>query len=116
MNTLLKRVIEIKNDILKSIDIFESKLGRILIFFHILFMSIVLNLKKLLRIWDLNMPFGQHSGVIDETKDLWNYQGFSINEKYGEINRSKTLMKTFPLKYKSITPKDRYLLQSKSTK
>ena len=51
---------------------------------------------------------------MDETKDLFELPRFPINEKYGEINRFKTLMKTLPLKYKNITPEDRYLLQSKN--
>ena len=42
---------------------------------------------------------------------MWELPRFPINEKYGEIKRFKTLMKTLPLKYKSITPTDRYLLQ-----
>ena len=58
--------------------------------------------------------FGQHSGVIDETKDLWELPRFPINEKYGEIKRFKTLMKTLPFKYKNIYPQDKYLLQSKN--
>ena len=56
--------------------------------------------------------FGQHSGVIDETKDLWELPRFPINEKYGEINRFNTLMKTLPFKYKTVSPQDRYLLQA----
>ena len=36
----------------------------------------------------------------------------SINEKYGKLDRFKTLMKTLPAKYKKITPNDKYLLQS----
>ena len=39
---------------------------------------------------------------------------FPINEKYGEIERFKTLMKTLPFKYKNISPEDKYLLQSKN--
>ena len=39
---------------------------------------------------------------------------FPINEKYGEIKRFNTLMKTLPFKYKSISPNDKYLLQSKN--
>ena len=58
--------------------------------------------------------FGQHSGVIDETKDRWELPRFPINEKYGEIKRFNTLMKTLPLKYKNIEPEDRYLKQSKN--
>ena len=52
--------------------------------------------------------------MIDETKNLWELPRFPINEKYGEISRFKTLMKTLPLKYKNITPEDRYLLQSEN--
>ena len=32
----------------------------------------------------------------------------------GAIKRFKTLMKTLPFKYKTVTPEDRYLLQSKN--
>ena len=52
--------------------------------------------------------------MIDETKDLWELPRFPINEKYGEIKRFNTLMKTLPLKYKKLTPEDRYLLQSRN--
>ena len=54
--------------------------------------------------------FGQHSGVIDETKDFWELPRFPINEKYGKIERFKTLTKTLPLKYENIYPEQRYLL------
>ena len=37
---------------------------------------------------------------------------FPINEKYGELERFRTLMKTLPFKYHKITPEDKYLLQS----
>ena len=58
--------------------------------------------------------FGQHSGVIDETKDFWELPRFPINEKYGKIERFKTLTKTLPLKYENIYPEQRYLLDSKN--
>ena len=62
------------------------------------------------------MHFGQHSGVIDETKDLWNLPRFPINEKYGKIERFETLMNTLPLKYIKITPEDKSFAIKKSTK
>ena len=64
--------------------------------------NIVLSLKKLLKL-GFRYAFGQHSGVIDETKDLLELPRFPINEKYGEIDRFQTLMKTLPLKFKNIT-------------
>ncbi len=104
----------IKKDILKSIEIFEQKLGKNSDFFSYPFGEYSLEFKKIIKDLGFKYAFGQHSGVIDETKDLWELPRFPINEKYGEIKRFKTLMKTLPLKYKNISPQDRYLLQSRN--
>ena len=53
--------------------------------------------------------FGQHSGVIDPTKNFLELPRFPINEKYGEIKRFKSIIKTLPFPYESITPENRYL-------
>ncbi len=102
----------IKNDILKSINIFKEKLGKNSIFFSYPFGEYSLEFKKIIKDLGFKYAFGQHSGVIDETKDFWELPRFPINEKYGKLDRFKTLMKTLPLKYKSITPNERYLLQA----
>ena len=102
----------IKKDIVKSIKIFETQLGKNSDFFSYPFGEYSLEFKKIIKELGFKYAFGQHSGVIDETKDLWELPRFPINEKYGEIKRFNTLMKTLPLKFKKITPEDRYLLQS----
>ncbi len=104
----------IKKDIEKSIKIFKEKLGNNSEFFSYPFGEYSLEFKKIIKDLKFKYAFGQHSGVIDETKDLWELPRFPINEKYGEIQRFKTLMKTLPFKYKKITPEDKYLLQSKN--
>ena len=104
----------IKNDILKSIKIFNNKLGKNSDFFSYPFGEYSQEFKKIIKDLGFSYAFGQHSGVIDETKDLWELPRFPINEKYGELNRFKTLMKTLPFKYKKIIPEDKYLLQSKN--
>jgi peptidoglycan/xylan/chitin deacetylase (PgdA/CDA1 family) len=48
--------------------------------------------------------FGQHSGVIDLNKEKFQLPRFPINENYGEIKRFKSIIKTYPLEYKSLTP------------
>ena len=101
----------IKNDIIKSIKIFEQKLGQNSKFFSYPFGEYSLEFQKIIKDLGFKYAFGQHSGVIDETKDLFGLPRFPINEKYGEIKRFKTLMKTLPLKYKNISPNNRYLLQ-----
>ena len=104
----------IKNDILKSINIFETKLGRNSDFFSYPFGEYSNEFKKIIKGLGFKYAFGQHSGVIDETKDYWELPRFPINEKYGDVKRFKTLMRTLPFKYKSIIPEDKYLLQSKN--
>ena len=104
----------IKKDILKSIEIFKKKLGKNSDFFSYPFGEYSLEFKKIIKDLGFSYAFGQHSGVIDETKDLWELPRFPINEKYGEISRFNTLMKTLPFKYKSISPEDRYLKQVKN--
>ncbi len=104
----------IKEDILKSIKIFEQRLGKNSKFFSYPFGEYSLEFKKIIKDLGFKFAFGQHSGVIDETKDLWELPRFPINEKYGKIERFQTLIKTLPLKYENIYPKEKYLLNSKN--
>ncbi len=104
----------IKNDILKSIEIFKKKLGKNSDFFSYPFGEYSLEFKRIIKDLGFKYAFGQHSGVIDETKDLWELPRFPINEKYGELKRFNTLMKTLPFKYKKVIPDEKYLLQSKN--
>ena len=48
--------------------------------------------------------FGQHSGVIDVNKEKFQLPRFPINENYGKIKRFKSIIKTYPLEYKNLTP------------
>ena len=66
----------IKRDIIKSIEIFEKKLGKNSEFFSYPFGEYSLEFKKIIKELGFKYAFGQHSGVIDETKDLWSYQDF----------------------------------------
>ena len=104
----------IKDDIKKSIEIFEKKLGHKSKYFSYPFGEYSLEFKKIIKDLGFKYAFGQHSGVIDETKDFWELPRYPINEKYGEMNRFRTLMKTLPLKYKSIAPNERYLTNTKN--
>ena len=79
----------IEKDILKSIEIFEKKLGKNSNFFSYPFGEYSQEFKKIIMKLGFNYAFGQHSGVIDETKDLFELPRFPINEKYGEIKDLK---------------------------
>jgi len=53
--------------------------------------------------------FGQHSGVIDLNKEKFQLPRFPINENYGKIKRFKSIIKTYPLEYKLLTPIEKKL-------
>ena len=53
--------------------------------------------------------FGQHSGVIDVNKEKFQLPRFPINEKYGEIKRFTSILKTYPLEYKKLFPYEKKL-------
>ena len=103
---------EIKKDLETSISIFKKNLGYNSKFFSYPFGEYSLEFKKIVKNFNFKYAFGQHSGVIDETKDLIELPRYPINEKYGEIKRFKTLIKTLPFKYKSILPDEKYINNS----
>ena len=104
----------ILDDIKKSISIFKDQLGKNSEFFSYPFGEYSLEFKKLIKSLGFKYAFGQHSGVIDETKDFYELPRFPINEKYGEIKRFNSLTKTLPFKYKEIIPNEKYLLKNKN--
>ena len=102
------------NDIKKSKLIFKKELGKNSNFFSYPFGEYSLEFKNIIKSLEFKYAFGQHSGVMDETKDLFELPRFPINEKYGEIKRFYSLTKTLPFKYTKITPEEKYLLQNKN--
>jgi peptidoglycan/xylan/chitin deacetylase (PgdA/CDA1 family) len=101
---------EIQKDLNYSISIFKKKLNKNSLFFSYPFGEYSLPFKKIVKELGFKFAFGQHSGVIDNTKDFLELPRFPINEKYGEVERFKTLLKTLPLQYKKISPEEKYLL------
>ena len=99
------------NDINKSINIFKKKLGYNPIFFSYPFGEYSLEQKNFIS-ERFKYAFGQHSGVIDLNKDKYELPRFPINEKYGDLERFKFLIKLLPLQYKSIFPKNNLLNES----
>jgi len=99
----------IKSDLETSIKIFKNKLGYSPKIFAYPFGEYSSNLKKIVSDLNFEFAFGQHSGVIDPTKDFLEMPRFPINEKYGELKRFKSILQTLPFPYESITPENRYL-------
>ena len=104
-----KKDAEIIKDIKKSILDFKNNTGYNSNFFSYPFGEYSLNFKKIIQDLGFEYAFGQHSGVVDETKDVYELPRFPINEKYGNLERFKTILKTIPFKYNKITPTEKYI-------
>ena len=104
-----------KNDILKSIEIFENKLGYNPIYFSYPFGEFSLEQTSFIK-KHFKYGFGQHSGVIDVNKNPYELPRFPINEKYGEIERFKFNIDLLPLEYKRIIPEDKYITDNNPPK
>ena len=100
---------KIIDDLQTSIKIFNKELGYSPKVFSYPFGEYSSNLKKIVSELNFKFAFGQHSGVIDITKDFLELPRFPINEKYGELKRFKSILQTLPFPYKKIMPENRYL-------
>ena len=103
---------EIINDINIASSNFKNNLGYNSPFFSYPFGEYSNNFKIIIKDLGFKYSFGQHSGVVDETKDFYELPRFPINETYGELNRFETILKTIPFKFKSIIPEEKYIQNS----
>ena len=99
---------DFKKDIDKSIKIFNEKLGYNPIFFSYPFGEYNLEQKNYIK-QKFKYAFGQHSGVIDLTKDKFELPRFPINEKYGDLKRFKFLVDLLPLQYQNLVPEEKFI-------
>tara|TARA_B100001029_G_scaffold177019_1_gene180903 strand:- start:3364 stop:4428 length:1065 start_codon:yes stop_codon:yes gene_type:complete len=106
---------DFKSDIKKSIEIFEKNLGYNPIFFSYPFGEWSLDQKKFIS-KNFDFAFGQHSGVIDLNKDIYELPRFPINEKYGDLERFKFLVNLLPFQYKNVYPEEKIIEENNPPK
>ena len=104
---------EFEKDIKNSIKIFKQKLGYNPIYFSYPFGEYNLKQTKYIKS-NFKYGFGQHSGVIDLTKNRFELPRFPINEKYGDLERFEFLLNLFPIPYKSMRPDDKFISKSQN--
>ena len=61
---------------------------------------------ELLREFGFTASFGQHSGAIGKSEDVFFLPRYALNESYGGIDRFKLVANTLPLSVKDVTPAD----------
>ncbi len=99
----------IKLDLQTAVKNFKKELGYSPDVFSYPFGEYSSDLRKIVSDLNFKFAFGQHSGVIDASKDYLALPRFPINEKYGELERFKSILNSLPFPYKKITPENRYL-------
>jgi len=102
------KIEDFKKDINQSIKIFNEKLGYNPIFFSYPFGEYSLKQKNFIK-EKFKYAFGQHSGVMDLTKDKFELPRFPINEEYGDLKRFKFLIDLLPLQYKNLIPEEKFI-------
>ena len=105
--------IEFEKDIKNSIKIFKEKLGYNPIYFSYPFGEYNIEQTQFIK-KNFKYGFGQHSGVIDSTKNRFELPRFPINEKYGDLERFEFIIKLFPIAYKSLRPEDKFISKKKN--
>ena len=100
---------EILEDIKISKRIFKDKLNHETKFFAYPYGEYKNSYKKIIEDLGFLYAFGQHSGVIDKTKDKFELPRFPINEKYGKQERFNNILKSIAFPYKTILPEEKYL-------
>jgi peptidoglycan/xylan/chitin deacetylase (PgdA/CDA1 family) len=99
---------EFLDDINNAIITFKNKLGYNPIFFSYPFGEYSEYMKAGIK-KKFKLSFGQHSGVIDVNKDLFELPRFPINEKYGDLKRFEFLINLNSFQFKKLTPNEKYL-------
>ena len=85
---------DLKDEIETSNRVFLKELGEIPNLFAYPYGEADERLFELLKDYKFKVAFGQHSGVINETSNLYYLPRFSLNEAYGDIDRVKFIANT----------------------
>ena len=99
------------NDIETANKIFNKKIGYIPNLFSYPFGEYSEFMRQYIS-KNFTYAFGQHSGVIDVNKEKFQLPRFPINENYGEIKRFTSIIKTYPLEYKTLLPIEKKINKS----
>ena len=100
---------EIINDIELSNKIFLKQIGQVPDLFAYPYGEANTKIIELLKDYKYKFAFGQHSGVINETSNFYYLPRFSLNEKYGDIDRVKFAANTKGLGVYDFIPHDPHI-------
>ena len=97
---------EVKIDIEKANKRFLSELGELPTFFAYPYGQASNQIIRQIQDYKYKFAFGQHSGVINETSNLFYLPRFSINENYSDIDRLNFIINSKGLRVYDFVPSD----------
>ncbi|NDB38565.1 MAG: polysaccharide deacetylase, partial [Proteobacteria bacterium] len=103
---------EIKEDLEKSHKDYLRELNFRPKYFSYPFGEYSSAFKKIVKEFNYELAFGQHSGVIDKSKDLFELPRYPVNESYGKAERFLTLLNTKPFPFKAFKPENKFINKS----
>jgi peptidoglycan/xylan/chitin deacetylase (PgdA/CDA1 family) len=103
---------EIEDDIALSNKIFLKELGAIPSLFAYPYGEADERIINILQNYKYKVAFGQHSGVINETSNLYYLPRFSLNEKYGNLDRVKFAANTKGLGIYDFIPTNPHIFEN----
>ena len=105
-------IAEIKKEIEISNKIFLKEIGEIPTLFAYPYGETDERIIDILKTYKYKVAFGQHSGVINETSNFYYLPRFSLNEKYGNINRVRFTASTKGLGVYDFIPSDPHIFDN----
>ena len=103
---------ELKKEIEKSNKIFLKEIGEIPNLFAYPYGETDEKLFDILKNYKFKVAFGQHSGAINETSNLYYLSRFSLNERYGEIDRVKFVSNVKGLGIYDFVPTNPHIIEN----
>jgi peptidoglycan/xylan/chitin deacetylase (PgdA/CDA1 family) len=96
-------------DILRAQNRLEQELGFAPAIFAYPFGELSLDLKSVVRELGFVAGFGQYSGAIGPTSDLYELPRFAMNEEFGDLERLRIAASSLPLPVEDLMPEDPFL-------
>ena len=103
---------ELKKEIEDSNKVFLKELGEIPLLFAYPYGEVNKKIIELLKKYKFKVAFGQHSGVINETSNMYYLPRFSLNEKYGDIQRVQFAANTKGLGIYDFVPENPTIIEN----
>ena len=103
---------ELQKEIEKSNKIFLKEIGKIPNLYAYPYGEADEKIFDLLKKYKYKAAFGQHSGAINETSNLYYLPRFSLNERYGEIDRVKFTANVLGLGVYDLIPTNPHIIEN----